>query len=296
MPTTINGTTGVSQIQDDTVTIPKIDATGTPSNTTFLRGDGTWAAAGGGSDIQTFNANGTWTKPSTGSLARIQVWGGGGGAGRGVNVGVTGGGGGGYNEIVVPLSSLGATVAVTIGAGGAKRSGSVGNGSAGGNSSFGSVLSAFGGGGGVGSSSAHSFADNVVLVSGYGGGPLAAGVTPSLNEDLETAMTRYASVGPSSPILGMRGFSTQSVISAYGLYNGGTDFTGNFYPRKGSAIYGGGAGACQTGFSTGAGLSLYGGNGGATGADGVAPAGGGGAAISADGGNGAAGRVVVTVW
>lgn len=70
MPTTINGTTGVSQIQDDTVTIPKIDATGTPSNTTFLRGDGAWATAGSPpgtiellqEDIIT--TSGTWTRAS----------------------------------------------------------------------------------------------------------------------------------------------------------------------------------------------------------------------------------------
>jgi hypothetical protein len=42
MPTIVDGTTGVDQIQDGTVTIPKISATGTPSSSTFLRGDGSW--------------------------------------------------------------------------------------------------------------------------------------------------------------------------------------------------------------------------------------------------------------
>jgi hypothetical protein len=45
MPTIIDGTTGVDQIQNGTVTIPKISATGTASSSTFLRGDGAWAAA-----------------------------------------------------------------------------------------------------------------------------------------------------------------------------------------------------------------------------------------------------------
>ena len=68
MATTINGDTGVSQIQDDTVTTAKVDdsqitnalmaddaigvaelsATGTASSSTFLRGDNAWAAPSGG--------------------------------------------------------------------------------------------------------------------------------------------------------------------------------------------------------------------------------------------------------
>ena len=68
MATTINGSTGASQIQDDTVTTAKVDdsqitnalmaddaigiaelsATGTASSSTFLRGDNAWAAAGSG--------------------------------------------------------------------------------------------------------------------------------------------------------------------------------------------------------------------------------------------------------
>jgi hypothetical protein len=45
----ITGTIGTSQIADGAVTTAKIAATGTASNTTFLRGDGTWQPAGGGS-------------------------------------------------------------------------------------------------------------------------------------------------------------------------------------------------------------------------------------------------------
>ena len=68
MATTINGSTGVSQIQDDTVTTAKVDdsqitnalmaddaigiaelsATGTASSSTFLRGDNAWATPAGG--------------------------------------------------------------------------------------------------------------------------------------------------------------------------------------------------------------------------------------------------------
>ena len=58
MATTINGSTGASQIQDNTVSnakvvddaigIAELSATGTASSSTFLRGDNAWAAPSGG--------------------------------------------------------------------------------------------------------------------------------------------------------------------------------------------------------------------------------------------------------
>ena len=58
MATTINGSTGASQIQDNTVSnakvvddaigIAELSATGTASSSTFLRGDNAWATPGGG--------------------------------------------------------------------------------------------------------------------------------------------------------------------------------------------------------------------------------------------------------
>ena len=58
MATIINGSTGASQIQDNTVSNAKVaddaiglaelSATGTASSSTFLRGDNSWAAAGAG--------------------------------------------------------------------------------------------------------------------------------------------------------------------------------------------------------------------------------------------------------
>src|SRR5262245_36603504 len=65
--------------------------------------------SGGGSSVdrQVFNSSGTWTKPGSGTIARIECWGGGGSGGRG-GAGDAGGGGGGgsYVERWMPLSAL----------------------------------------------------------------------------------------------------------------------------------------------------------------------------------------------
>jgi hypothetical protein len=89
MATTINGSTGVSQIQDDTVTTAKVDdsqitnalmaddaigiaelsATGTASSSTFLRGDNAWAAPTGGGMtlLKTINTT-SGTSHTTGTI------------------------------------------------------------------------------------------------------------------------------------------------------------------------------------------------------------------------------------
>jgi hypothetical protein len=219
-------------------------------------------------DVQTFDTSGTWTKPSSGSMARIQVWGGGGGASR-VSAGSSaGGGGGGYNEITVPLSTLGTTISVTIGAGGAGRTGSNGSGLGGGNSSFGSVCLAFAGAGAVSST------------GGGGGGPLSAAVGASGGQPkIQTA---------SDISLG----DFFSARGAGGIFHGGGG--GQGIGLAGGSLYGGGGGGGSTG---NAGQSLYGGNGGGNGGNGVQPGGGGGnGAQNINGGNGADGRVIVTVW
>jgi hypothetical protein len=238
---------------------------GTASGTTFLAGDRTFKTVGG-TDVQTFNSNGTWTKPSTGSMARIQVWSGGGGGSRNSsNEAIVGGGGGGYGEIVVPLSSLGATVSVTIGAGGAGRTGSAGNGTNGGSSSFGSVISVFGGLGG-----------NNTEGEGSGGGL----IDPANYRRYEKIIPQVFDGGSGQP--------NQNSI-------------GQKNPSQRGSIYGGGGGGASANTGNGCnigGFSYFAGNGGNSGQNGTAPSGGGGGGSSTtgNGGSGAAGRVVVTVW
>lgn len=244
-------------------------ASGTADSTTFLRGDQTWASASAPVDTQTFNATGTWTKPTAGqTMARIQVWGGGGGGARAnppYGSQNSGGGGGGYTEITVPLSTLTSTVTATVGAGGTGRTGSSGSGTAGGTSSFGSYASTTGGAAGV-------YSSGGTPGNSIGGGPLSSGST-----------------------------------LVYTIWNGGEgqgDGTTILGPIN--VLYGGGGGNKGGGGSTTTGgVSLFGGSGGTgnNGGAGTAPGGGGGAGnqiTSGDpaynGGNGAAGRIVVTSW
>ena len=116
-----------------------------------------WATLGGGdTGSKSYELSGTWSKPSSGTFVRVQCWGAGGGGGRWNHMvynpylySASGGGGGGFATKDIPFSTLPATVAVTVGTGGV---GSVpeGNGTPGGNSSFGAFLTATGGSGGIG--------------------------------------------------------------------------------------------------------------------------------------------------
>lgn len=110
-------------------------------------------------DLQTFTASGTWTKPTGATWVLVEAWGGGGAGGRAdTDDTASGGGGGAYVSHMFRASALGATVSVTIGAGGASAN------VAGGNTTFGAHLTARGGGGGT----------NDGLASAPGGGPLGA--------------------------------------------------------------------------------------------------------------------------
>ena len=91
-----------------------------------------------------------WTKPSTGSIAVVLIWGGGGAGGRDGSVGGGGGAGSNCGFGLFPLADLGSTETITLGRGGQGRSGSNndGEGADGTNSTFGSHATSYGGRGG----------------------------------------------------------------------------------------------------------------------------------------------------
>lgn len=235
-------------------------------------------------NYQVFNASGTWTKPSgygTNALAKIQVWGGGGGGSKNSNNG--GGGGGGFNERWVLLSSLAATVTVTIGAGGTSTATAGGAGGIGGNSTFGTHVTGYGGSGGS------------ISGGGGGGGPFGAGsfTTPGL-----PAIVAGFDAMPTPTLVYLSGQGMPGNSSGQdGVEHGGGGGAGSTR-TGGRSVHGGGGGG---GVGGAGGASVNGGNGGAgvasgNGIAGTQPGGGGGATTSGTSGVGGAGRVIVTVF
>lgn len=131
----------------------------------------------GDKDVQVFTASGIWTKPAGISRVRVLLVGAGGsGAGTGGNCGArSGGAGGGFAEAVIDVSSL-SSVAITVGAGGpAEVDTTCATGTDGGDSSFGSFVTAHGGQGGFngtaqGGTVTHSSSSSIIAVTGRKGG------------------------------------------------------------------------------------------------------------------------------
>ncbi len=214
-------------------------------------------------DQQVFTSSGTWTKPSgfgAKAYVLIQCWGAGGGGARATGSYAGGGGGGGYKEFWILLSSLGSTETVTIGAGGTGRTTSAGDGTDGGNTTFGSWITAYGGQ--KGSQSSHT-------VQAAGGGMFAIGGAAVIGYEI------------ANPFDGAAGGSQFMSL-------GGR-----------SSVWGGAGGGAGTTYTT-AGTSQFGGNGGTGGAsptNGSQPGGGGGGgAANVNGKDGGAGKCIVTVF
>lgn len=217
----------------------------------------------GMTDIQIFDANGTWTKPTGATLIEVLVWGGGGGGAQTDSFSAAGGGGGGgFSRAIFDEGKAGSSETITIGVGGVAGTGT-GHGGNGGTSSFGSLVLAYGGKGGQvnnPSTSATTFVE--------GGTPVAVGTSTS------------ATVPTGFEIF--RGGWGGGMISSTG-YAGGI------------SMYGGGGGGCAGGSAAG-GKSYSGGNGGAGGnpaSNGEVPGGGGGGGVIGVAGDGAIGRIIV---
>ncbi len=103
----------------------------------------------GFSAMQVFTASGGFTVPNGVNAARVTVIGGGGGGGYHTTMPSGGGGAGGRAMGIVNNLAPGAVIAVTVGAGGVAPA-AAGNGTSGGQSSFGGYMTANGGVGGNG--------------------------------------------------------------------------------------------------------------------------------------------------
>ncbi|MFZ5917044.1 MAG: glycine-rich domain-containing protein [Chloroflexota bacterium] len=255
----------------------------------FISGDTNWFTVGhtktGAANVQTFTSTGTWTKPSSGSLAIIECWGGGGSGGRGTTYVGGGGGGGNYVRRVVALTSLGATESVNVGSGGGAKTAD-GAGNSGSNTTFGAWVTAHGGqGGGYNANLQKSNA-------GGGGGGAVDTVAYSPGEG------GYGGGSGGSGSSGSTGGTGDD--SALGAGGGGASWS-SAGGAGGNSMYGGAGGGGGSGAAGGAGgTSLHGGNGGAgsyntAATAGAQPGGGGGGSFSGNSGAGGAGKCVVTV-
>lgn len=146
--------------------VSAINATGTPSASTFLRGDGAWAGVSASGQLiraPQFKTSGTsHTTPAGCTAILVEMLGGGGGGGTAQNATTYGGGGGSgaYGSVYITVSPSTAYT-ISIGAGGASAT-------AGGNTSItvGATTYTAGGGGAGGS-----------VTSGSGAGGAAGAAT-----------------------------------------------------------------------------------------------------------------------
>lgn len=215
-------------------------------------------------NVQIFTTSGSYTPTVGANTIEVELVGGGGaGGGTGGSSSGTlssgpGGGAGGYARKRTQIASLTLPVSVTVGAGGTGVTN--GSGTAGGTSSFGSVLSATGGSGGpVSAATSVTSTTGTIPASGASGGAGAGGDINGVG-----GFGNYALLAPSESVSGAGGAS---------YFGAGASFVGG--TNAGTQVTANGANAVSPG---------SGGSGGNTGLN---------VATATKGGNGAAGIVIV---
>lgn len=152
--------------------------------------------------VQTFTGSGTYTPHADMLYCIIEAVGGGGGGGgsaggSGDVFAAAGGGSGAYSRKLATAADIGASKAVTIGAGGAGGTAGANNGSAGGESSVGTLCIAKGGAGGSFSSSSASILNGGAggVITGGAGDIIAAGAPGGCGHFNSADLTHYSSSG-----------------------------------------------------------------------------------------------------
>lgn len=248
-------------------------------------------------DIQAFTATGTWYKLLGAVSVEVLVRGAGGGGGGGAGAAAgnlrrpgTGGGGGAFNRAIYDAADLGATEAVTIGAGGTSGAGGSSadgtSGGAGGSTDFGSRAFAYGGGGGKGGEAANT-------ASGGGGGGIgSAGAVGALGAASLGGQPRPNNTAGSqaSGFEGAGGLETaDGNFAAYGGASAGGIASASVIGRIGGSSLHGGAGGGAAGGVSAADVAAAGAAGGNVNTITVGGGGAGGAATGAAGTAGTAG-------
>lgn len=189
--------------------------------------------------IQTFTTSGTYTPTANMVQAVIEIVGGGGGGGGSFGVGAGGGGGGEYAKGLFSAATIGASQTVTIGAAGTGGPNPTSNGTNGGTSSVGSLITAVGGSYGASNNNSSFFSlGGIGGTGGTGGNFRTSGGPGSVGTFTSNGGANDVSVG---------GQGGASFFGFGGISPGLTSGTGSV-PGNNALGYGGGGsgGASRT--------------------------------------------------